>query len=95
MKHSYDNVTDLIVCNNFSFVIRIEVVIMGNLNFDFAQALSQQTKLLLSLTKSPTDITATTSSQLDVIIINKCSYKTQLLYLVVLVFTILLLCIFV
>ena len=53
-----------------------KLIIMGDLNSDFVQASSQQTKLLLSfmsqfhlteLVQSPTRITATTSSQLDLI----------------------------
>ena len=56
-----------------------KLIIMGDLNSDIAQASPQQTKLLFSfmnqfhlteLVQSPTLITVTTSSQLDLILTN-------------------------
>ena len=79
--HFYDNL--LIECEKGFLNFGDKLIVLGDLNSDLTQMTSQQTKFLVSfmrhfhlheLVQSPTRVTATTTSQLDLILTNIPSY---------------------
>ena len=79
--HFYDNL--LIECEKGFLNFGDKLIVLGDLNSDLTQMTSRQTKFLVSfmrhfhlheLVQSPTRVTATTTSQLDLILTNIPSY---------------------